>query len=70
MVNLLLKMGLTNMQIEWQNTWINTLVDAGFSIKTARVTYQSMYTDKGPDLAKSAVHEAHAMMGISITESD
>ena len=58
------------MQIAWRHTWINILVDVGFSIKTARVTYQSMYIDKEPDLTKSAVHEAHALMGISITQSD
>lgn len=57
------------MRIEWRDTWINTLIDAGFSPSTARATYQAMYGDNGPDFNKNPAHEAMAMLGkIKIAE--
>ncbi len=51
------------MRIEWEDTWINTLIDAGFSPSTARTTYQAMYGEAAPDFTKNPAQEAMAMLG-------
>lgn len=58
------------MRIEWRDKWINILIDAGFSVHTARDTYQAMYGQDGPDLTKNAAHEAKAMLGKFKTAAD
>jgi len=57
------------MRIEWEDTWITTLIDAGFSPSTARATYRAMYKENGPDYNKNPAQEAMAMLGkINIPE--
>lgn len=49
---------------EWKESWVKTVVDAGFSQSTAIGTYKAMYGRDGPDLLKCAKKsEALAMLG-------
>jgi hypothetical protein len=50
-------------RIDWEDTWINTLIDAGFSLRTAKATYVAMYAENGPDFSKDPAQEAMEMVG-------
>lgn len=48
---------------EWKINWVKTVIDGGFSQRTALDTYHAMYGCDGPDLSKSAEVEALLMLG-------
>jgi hypothetical protein len=49
--------------VEWKASWIEVVVEAGFSHATATDTFQAMYGRDGPNLAKDAKEEAALMLG-------
>jgi hypothetical protein len=48
---------------EWKTRWVEMIVDAGFSPRTAIDTFQAMYGSDGPDVNKNAEEEASGMLG-------
>lgn len=47
------------LKIEWRDTWINTLIDAGISSVKAKDTFLMMYGLDGFDNTKNPAHSAH-----------
>lgn len=50
------------LRIEWEDTWINSLIDAGFSPNRARTIYRAMYGEGGPKYNKNPSQEAMVML--------
>lgn len=52
------------LKIEWRDTWLNTLIDAGISPVKAKDTFLSLYGLNGFDNKKNPAHSAHETLAL------
>jgi hypothetical protein len=56
------------LKIEWRDTWLNTLIDAGISPLKAKDTFKAMYGLDGFDNTKNPSHSAHETLALIAKE--
>ena len=57
------------LKIEWRDTWLNTLIDAGIAPLKAKDVFRAMYGVDGFDHTKNPVHSAHETLASIANEN-